>query len=96
MVAGGPRVADVLHGATAAVTGAAVAAAGGGVLVIIGTVLAAIAVPAFVRYRVTRVAVYRRVGHVSGNGPRLRSPRERAEVGAGRHRRRGDREVDDR
>ncbi len=57
VVAGGPRVADVLHGATAAVTGAAVAAAGGGVLVIIGTVLAAIAVPAFVRYRVTRVAV---------------------------------------
>ena len=57
VVAGGPRVADVLHGATAAVTGAAVAAAGGGVLVIIGTVLAALAVPAFVRYRVTRVAV---------------------------------------
>ena len=55
VVAGGPRVADVLHGATAAVTGAAVAAAGGGVLVIIGTVLAALAVPAFVRYRVTRV-----------------------------------------
>ena len=57
VVAGGPRVADVLHGATAAVTGAAVAAAGGGVLVIIGTVLAALAVPAFVRSRVTRVAV---------------------------------------
>jgi MFS family permease len=56
VVAGGPRVADVLHGATAAVTGAAVAAAGGGVLVIIGTVLAVLAVPAFVRYRVTRVA----------------------------------------
>ena len=56
VVAGGPRVADVLHGATAAVTGAAVAAAGGGVLVLIGTVLAALAVPAFVRYRVTRVA----------------------------------------
>jgi MFS family permease len=56
VVAGGPRVADVLHGATAAVTGAAVAAAGGGVLVIIGTVLAALAVPAFVRYRVARVA----------------------------------------
>jgi hypothetical protein len=53
VVAGGPRVADVLHGATAAVTGAAVAAAGGGVLVVIGTVLAAVAVPAFVRYRVT-------------------------------------------
>jgi MFS family permease len=57
VVAGGPRVADVAHGAAAAVTGAAVAAAGGGVLVIIGTVLAALAVPAFVRYRVTRVGV---------------------------------------
>lgn len=54
VVAGGPRVADVAHGAAAAGTGAAVAAAGGGVLVVIGTVLAALAVPAFVRYRVTR------------------------------------------
>ena len=41
VVAGGPRVADVAHGATAAVTGAAIAAAGGGVLVVVGTVLAA-------------------------------------------------------
>ena len=55
VVAGGPRVADVAHGATAAATGAAVAAAGGGVLVVVFTVLAALAVPAFVRYRVTRV-----------------------------------------
>ncbi|WP_374454188.1 MFS transporter [Nocardioides sp.] len=54
VVAGGPRVADVAHGATAAATGAAVAAAGGGVLVVVFTVLAALAVPAFVRYRVTR------------------------------------------
>jgi hypothetical protein len=54
VVAGGPRVADVVHGAAAAVTGAAVAAAGGGVLVVVFTVLAALAVPAFVRYRVTR------------------------------------------
>lgn len=54
VVAGGPRVADVAHGATAAATGAAVAAAGGGVLVVILTVVAALAVPAFVRYRVTR------------------------------------------
>ncbi|NPD04622.1 MFS transporter [Nocardioides sp. zg-1308] len=54
VVAGGPRVADVAHGATAAVTGAAVAAAGGGVLVVVLTVVAALAVPAFVRYRVTR------------------------------------------
>ncbi|MDT0186885.1 MFS transporter [Microbacterium sp. ARD31] len=56
VVAGGPRVADVAHGATAAATGAAVAAAGGGVLVVVLTVLAALAVPAFVRYRVTRPA----------------------------------------
>ena len=54
VVAGGPRVADVAHGAAAAVTGAAVAAAGGGVLVVVGTVAAALLVPAFVRYRVTR------------------------------------------
>ncbi|CUR62211.1 Major facilitator superfamily MFS_1 [metagenome] len=54
VVAGGPRVADVAHGATAAATGAAVAAAGGGVLVVVFTVIAALAVPAFVRYRVTR------------------------------------------
>jgi MFS family permease len=56
VVAGGPRIADVAHGTTAVATGAAVAAAGGGVLVVVFTVLAALAVPAFVRYRVTRVA----------------------------------------
>jgi len=56
VVAGGPRIADVAHGAAAATTGAAVAAAGGGVLVVVLTVVAALAVPAFVRYRVTRVA----------------------------------------
>jgi MFS family permease len=54
VVAGGPRVADVAHGATAALTGAAAAAAGGGVLVVIGVVAASLAVPAFVRYRVSR------------------------------------------
>ncbi len=51
VVAGGPRVADVAHGAAAATVGAAAAAAGGGLLVVIGTVVAALAVPAFVRYR---------------------------------------------
>lgn len=56
VVAGGPRIADVAHGAAAAATGAAVAAAAGGVLVVVFTVVAALAVPAFVRYRVTRVA----------------------------------------
>ncbi|MGZ4486943.1 MAG: MFS transporter [Nocardioides sp.] len=56
VVAGGPRIADVLHGASAAAVGTAAAAAGGGVLVVVGTVVAALAVPSFVRYRVTRPA----------------------------------------
>jgi MFS family permease len=56
VVAGGPRVADVVHGAAAAAVGTAAAAAGGGVLVVVGTVVAALAVPSFVRYRVTRAA----------------------------------------
>ena len=42
---GGPRVADVLHGRDSRGDRRRVAAAGGGVLVIIGTVLAALAVP---------------------------------------------------
>jgi MFS family permease len=54
VVAGGPRIADVLHGASAAAVGTAAAAAGGGVLVVIGTVVAAVLAPAFVRYRITR------------------------------------------
>lgn len=51
VVAGGPRIADVLHGAAAAPLGTAVTSAGGGVLVVAGTLLAVLAVPAFVRYR---------------------------------------------
>ncbi|WP_020104797.1 MFS transporter [Nocardia sp. 348MFTsu5.1] len=54
VVAGGPRIADVLHGAVAASVGTAVATAGGGVLVVVGTVIAALAIPSFVRYRITR------------------------------------------
>ncbi|MBU8826874.1 MFS transporter [Mycolicibacterium goodii] len=53
VVAGGPRLADTLHGAAAAAVGTTVAAAGGGALVVIGVVVAALAVPAFVRYRVS-------------------------------------------
>lgn len=56
VVAGGPRVADVAHGASAAVVGTAAAAAGGGVLVVVLVVVAALAVPSFVRYRVTTAA----------------------------------------
>jgi len=52
VVAGGPRVADTLHGTAAALVGTTAAAAGGGVLVVVGVIIAAVAVPAFVRYRV--------------------------------------------
>jgi MFS family permease len=55
VVAGGPRIGDVLHGASAAMVGTAAAAAGGGVLVVVGVVIAAVALPAFIRYRVSRV-----------------------------------------
>ncbi|PWN02474.1 MFS transporter [Nocardioides silvaticus] len=54
VVAGGPRIADVAHGATAALVGTAVAAAGGGVLVVVLTAAAAVAVPVFWRYRLAR------------------------------------------
>ncbi|GAB2774886.1 MFS transporter [Nocardioides salsibiostraticola] len=62
VVAGGPRVADVVHGASAAMVGTATAAAGGGVLVVIGTVVAALVVPSFVRYRVTTTTIDPRQG----------------------------------
>ena len=52
VVAGGPRLADAVHGASAAVVGTTVTAAGGGALVVVGVTLAALLVPAFVRYRV--------------------------------------------
>jgi len=52
VVVGGPRIADVAHGAVAVSIGAAATAAGGGLLVIVGTVLAVVAFPAFIRYRV--------------------------------------------
>ena len=54
VVAGGPRVADAVHGAAAAAVGTTVAAAGGGGLVVAGMLVAALVVPAFVRYRVSR------------------------------------------
>jgi MFS family permease len=52
VVVGGPRIADVLHGGIAVAIGTAATAAGGGVLVVVLTVLAALAFPAFIRYRV--------------------------------------------
>lgn len=54
VVAGGPRVADVLHGLVAGRIGTAATTIGGGVLVIVLTLVATAWVPAFVRYRVPR------------------------------------------
>ena len=54
VVVGGPRIADVLHGAAGSAWGAAPATIGGGVLVLIGTVVAVLLAPVFVRYRVIR------------------------------------------
>ncbi|WP_019970578.1 MFS transporter [Mycobacterium sp. 141] len=56
VVAGGPRLADAAHGAVAAMVGTTVAAAGGGSLVVVGVLVAALAVPVFVRYRVAPVS----------------------------------------
>ncbi|MDO5681881.1 MAG: MFS transporter [Propionibacteriaceae bacterium] len=54
VVVGGPRLADVLHGAAGSAVGATPATIGGGVLVIVGVVIATLAAPIFVRYRVIR------------------------------------------
>ncbi len=51
VVAGGPRIADLVHGWTAAGAGTAAAASGGGVLVIVLAVAAVACLPAFWRYR---------------------------------------------
>ncbi|HEV3358253.1 MAG TPA: MFS transporter [Pseudonocardiaceae bacterium] len=51
VVAGGPRLADTLHGTIGAVTGSAATVVGGGVLVVVFVLIAAAALPAFVRYR---------------------------------------------
>jgi len=53
VVAGGPRLADTLHGTAAAMIGTTATAAGGGALVVVGVIIATLAVPAFVRYRVS-------------------------------------------
>lgn len=54
VVAGGPRVADVLHGAAAERFGAAPVTIAGGLLVLAGVVLASAVVPSFWRYDVAR------------------------------------------
>ena len=59
VVAGGPRIADVVHGGAAAVVGTAAAAAGGGILVVVLVIVAALAVPTFMRYRLGAAVVER-------------------------------------
>lgn len=56
VVAGGPRVADVLHGLVAGQLGTAVTTILGGALVIVLTLVLAVTVPAFARYRVPPAA----------------------------------------
>ncbi|WP_225978249.1 MFS transporter [Gandjariella thermophila] len=51
VVAGGPRLADLMHGTVAAAVGTRWAASGGGVLVVLLMVLSVVLLPAFWRYR---------------------------------------------
>jgi hypothetical protein len=53
VVAGGPRIADAVHGGAAALVGTTVAAAGGGALVVAGMAVCVLLAPVFIRYRVT-------------------------------------------
>ncbi len=55
VVAGGPRIADIAHGAAAASIGAALTATAGGALVVILTVLVALAFPVFIRFRLSHL-----------------------------------------
>ena len=57
VVAGGPRIADVLHGWSAEYVGTAATTAGGGLLVIIGMIVVSLLFPAFLRYRISAVRV---------------------------------------
>jgi MFS family permease len=54
VVAGGPRIADTLHGLLGAAVGTTATVAGGGVLVVVLAVVAAALLPAFRRYRAPR------------------------------------------
>ncbi|WP_413335332.1 MFS transporter [Brevibacterium sp. GP-SGM9] len=54
VVAGGPRLADILHGSVAELTGTTLASAGGGIAVIVLVLVCAVMFPAFRKYRVER------------------------------------------
>lgn len=51
VVAGGPRLADLMHGTVGAVAGTTFAVSGGGLLVVVVMLALAVAVPVFWRYR---------------------------------------------
>ena len=51
VVAGGPRLADVLHGSASELVGPALATGGGGLLVLLGILIVALVAPQFRRYR---------------------------------------------
>ncbi|WP_237742636.1 MFS transporter [Actinopolymorpha alba] len=51
VVAGGPRLADLLHGTAGAAVGTSLAVSGGGVLVVVAMLAAVVAFPIFARYR---------------------------------------------
>ncbi|MFD2078766.1 Predicted arabinose efflux permease, MFS family [Actinopolymorpha cephalotaxi] len=51
VVAGGPRLADLLHGTAGAAVGTSLAVSGGGVLVVVAMLAAVVAFPIFWRYR---------------------------------------------
>jgi MFS family permease len=57
VVAGGPRIADALHGYVATSAGTAWTIAGGGLAVVVGIVLVSILVPVFYRYEVEPASV---------------------------------------
>jgi hypothetical protein len=52
VVAGGPRLADVLHGTAGSAFGARAAVAGGGLLVVAATAVLALATPALRNHRI--------------------------------------------
>ena len=53
VVAGGPRIADVVHGGASELVGPAVATGGGGVLVLLGIAVVALLYPKFHRFRLS-------------------------------------------
>lgn len=55
VVAGGPRLADVVHGTIGAAVGPARAVTGGGVLVVLAIIVAVVLLPTFWRYRATTI-----------------------------------------